>query len=40
MGMNCPSYTAGGAVFFIQRLRLILEKELQSLESDRELAVF
>jgi hypothetical protein len=40
MGMNCPSFTAGGALFFIQRLRLILDKELQGLQAERDLTEF
>jgi hypothetical protein len=38
MGMHCPHYTAGSAVFFMQRLRLLLDRELQSLHVERELA--
>jgi hypothetical protein len=40
MGMHCPSYTAGSAVFFMQRLRLLLERELKHLHSEREMAEF
>lgn len=40
MGMHCPDYTPGSAVFFMQRLRLLLERELEHLRSERELAEF
>jgi hypothetical protein len=38
MGMHCPHYTAGSAVFFMQRLRLLLDSEKRWLHSERELA--
>lgn len=40
MGMHCPNYTPGSAVFFMQRLRLLLARDLQRLHAERELAEF